>query len=251
MDGMPLYEYARSGIPLPRPIERRPVTVHSLELTHWIPGNEHAYTFPEKKFSDEEREKMEKALRGTELAADAGIKDEPEQGASSVEEKTDGETVVPGNEGTEVKVEVERPPAFVLTMRVSGGTYVRCIAHDVGHAVGSAAHVVTLTRSCQGRFGLAPSAVTATPVLQTGQPVAPAVADGVALDETTPAPATEGAAPAPIEAASVPTERECVPWEVLARALEDRGVEEPDADGWRKWEYEVMERMEIVDAKAS
>ena len=49
------------------------------------------------------------------------------------------------------------PVACLLSMKVSGGTYVRSIVHDLGHAVGSAAHVVTLTRSRQGRFALEPS----------------------------------------------------------------------------------------------
>jgi len=41
-------------------------------------------------------------------------------------------------------------------MKVSGGTYVRSLAHDIGHAVGSAAHVVILTRTRQGDFTLEP-----------------------------------------------------------------------------------------------
>ena len=48
----------------------------------------------------------------------------------------------------------EVPTAFVLSMKVSGGTYVRSIVHDLGRALGSSAHVVTLTRSRQSRFTL-------------------------------------------------------------------------------------------------
>ena len=112
MDGKPLYEYARSGTPLPRPIARRPVTVHSLSLTHWIPGSEHNYTFPEKKFTDEERKQLARALAGKELPADAEIKDEPEAQPS----------VGDGSVNTEAGGKDERPPAFVLSMSVSGGT---------------------------------------------------------------------------------------------------------------------------------
>ena len=53
--------------------------------------------------------------------------------------------------------DLENPTAFVLRMRVSGGTYVRSIVHDLSHALGSAGHVVTLTRSRQGRFALEPT----------------------------------------------------------------------------------------------
>ena len=128
MDGMPLYEYARKGIPLPRPIERRKVTVHSLDLIEWK-GKEHQFRWPEKQFSEEEKLAIKKALEGVE--ENVVVKDEPDPDASD-----------------------ETPIAFVLSMKVSGGTYVRSIVHDLGHALGSAAHVVTLTRSRQSRFTL-------------------------------------------------------------------------------------------------
>ena len=50
MDGKPLYEYARNGIPLPRPIEKRKVTIHELELVEWK-GDDHSFKWPEKKFT--------------------------------------------------------------------------------------------------------------------------------------------------------------------------------------------------------
>ncbi|EJD02471.1 pseudouridine synthase [Fomitiporia mediterranea MF3/22] len=232
MDGKPLYEYAREGIPLPRPIERRPVTVHSLEITHWIPGSEHSYEFPTKKFSEEERAKMVKALRGVELSADAEIKDEPEQQTDSVEGST-GDAKDDGDKPTE-----ERPPVFVLSMRVSGGTYVRSIVHDVGHALGSAAHVVTLTRSRQGRFVLKPSTKTSTPML-------PEVLTNSEVNDT-PEVSEEKSDDAEL---AKQMERECIPWDVFARAMESRATEEPDEDGWREWEREVMDNLEIVEGK--
>ncbi|KAI0780951.1 pseudouridylate synthase 4 [Trametes elegans] len=132
MDGMPLYDYARKGIPLPRPIEKRKVTVHELELVEWL-GSDHSYRFPEKKFSKEEQEAMEKALQSVDDGV--SITDEPDEEVSSE----------------------NAPTAFVLRMKVSGGTYVRSIVHDLAHALGSAGHVVTLTRSRQGRFALEPT----------------------------------------------------------------------------------------------
>lgn len=130
MDGKPLYDYARNGIPLPRPIEKRKVTIHSMELVEWV-GNEHDFRFPEKKFTDDQKQAFEKALSGVE--ENPVIKDEPEDDQA-----------------------LDVPTAFVLRMKVSGGTYVRSIVHDLAHAVGSAGHVVTLTRSRQGRFTLSP-----------------------------------------------------------------------------------------------
>jgi tRNA pseudouridine55 synthase len=128
MDGKPLYEYARKGIPLPRPIENRKVKIHSLDLIEWK-GSDHTFRWPEKQLSDGEKKAMERALEGAE--ENPNIYDEPDPAA-------------PG----------QTPTALVLSMKVSGGTYVRSIVHDVGHAVGSSAHVVTLTRSRQSRFTL-------------------------------------------------------------------------------------------------
>ncbi|KAG5649266.1 hypothetical protein H0H81_005015 [Sphagnurus paluster] len=131
MDGRPLYEYARKGIPLPRPIEPRKVTVHSLELVEWK-GTDHAYRWPEKTFSQEEKMAMETALRG--VGTKVSLKDDVDPVST-----------------------VAVPTAFVLKMKVSGGTYVRSIVHDLAHALGSAGHVVTLSRSRQGRFALDPT----------------------------------------------------------------------------------------------
>lgn len=135
MDGMPLYDYARKGIPLPRPIEKRPVTVHSLELVEWK-GSEHPYHWPEKVFSAEQKEALVRSLSSVRPASDDVA-------------ESDSEVAAPAPD--------EVPTAFVLRMRVSGGTYVRSIVHDLAHALGSAGHVVTLTRSRQKDYALEPS----------------------------------------------------------------------------------------------
>ncbi|KAJ7219349.1 pseudouridine synthase [Mycena pura] len=128
MDGRPLYEYARKGIPLPRPIEPRKTTVYSLELTEW--KDTHDFRWPAKAFSAEEKQAMATALQGADGETDA-LRDAEEAPADD-----------------------EMPTAFVLKMRVSSGTYVRSIVHDLAHELGSAGHVVTLCRSRQGRFTL-------------------------------------------------------------------------------------------------
>jgi tRNA pseudouridine55 synthase len=132
MDGMPLYEYARKGIPLPRPIEKRKVTVSSLELVDWK-GSDHSFRWPVTQFTAEEKMAMEKAMENVE---NFSVKDDPEVAATASEEV---------------------PTAFVLSMKVSGGTYVRSLVHDLSHELGSAGHVVTLTRCRQGRFVLEPA----------------------------------------------------------------------------------------------
>ncbi|KIJ41168.1 hypothetical protein M422DRAFT_75609 [Sphaerobolus stellatus SS14] len=139
MDGRPLYEYAREGIPLPRPIPARPVTVHSLEVVDWQAGDSHSYRWPEETMSEEAREKLKKTVESI-VPNDAEKPPLDDQPDPAVPEDTEA-----------------RPPTFTLRMKVSGGTYVRSLAHDIGHAVGSAAHVVTLTRVRQGDFTLEPT----------------------------------------------------------------------------------------------
>jgi tRNA pseudouridine55 synthase len=136
MDGRPLYEYARQGIPLPRPIEKRSVRVEALGIKRWL-GSEHAFRPPTKSLSDTEKSKVEAALAS--VAAEPSVADAP--GAEQEAETSEGAT----------------PTAFEVSMTVSGGTYVRSIVHDLAHAVGSAGHVVTLTRTRQGRFALDPT----------------------------------------------------------------------------------------------
>ncbi|KAI9446138.1 pseudouridine synthase [Lactarius indigo] len=98
------------------------VTVHSLELVEWK-GSEHPYRWPENVFSAEQKKALALSLS----------------------------SVGPASPIAAV------PTAFVLRMRVSGGTYVRSIVHDLAHALGSAGHVVTLTRSRQKDYALEPS----------------------------------------------------------------------------------------------
>lgn len=173
MDGKPLYEYARQGISLPRPIEKRKVTVHSLNLIDWR-GSHHNFRWPQKEFTPDQKAALNVALNSVE--SDCVTQDNLDERSEQV------------------------PTAFVLGMKVSGGTYVRSIVHDLGRALGSAAHVVSLTRSRQGKFTLDPE--------------------------------TE-------------EDKSCVPWDVFEKALEEEG--EPGEDGWKPWEREVLDRLEIVD----
>ncbi|KAL1733144.1 pseudouridine synthase [Schizophyllum commune] len=246
MEGKPLYEYARNGIPLPRPIEARKVTVHSLEVDHWL-GSKHTFKLPEKRLTDAEREKLEAALRG--IQPDAKVQDEPEPEAASTP-----------SAATESKGSVEHPTAFSLKMTVSSGTYVRTIVHDLAHAVGSAGHVVVLTRTRQGRFTLGYSTFSQTTsdapkeTAETGTSAATeGAADGAPAAAEEPSTSTvEGAAQiAPPAAATTDATLEpspttvAIPWTIFERAIKGEDGP-PDAEGWREWEREVMARMEVV-----
>ena len=63
MDGKPLYEYARKGIPLPRPIVARPVTVHELSLLSFTPGGDHTYEFPKEELDSASKLELEKIAK--------------------------------------------------------------------------------------------------------------------------------------------------------------------------------------------
>lgn len=58
------------------------------------------------------------------------------------------------------------PPRFTLELTCSAGTYVRTLAHDLGEALGTGAHLSALTRSASGAFRLE-EALTPQQVLAT------------------------------------------------------------------------------------
>lgn len=91
MDGKPLYEYAREGKPLPRPIDSRECTVSHLSLVDW--QEEHKWKYPEEAMEPEMVQKMESLV-------DAATPD-PQ---------------------TQEEADLEGPgPAFTIEMTVSSG----------------------------------------------------------------------------------------------------------------------------------
>lgn len=222
MDGKPLYEYARENKPLPRPIEARSCTVHELVLESWTPAatssNDmigHRFKWPEKEIDEEQRE-ARKRVKELVLKAEAETHSSDEQPAvkNALRQPTPPETNAsdPNEPG---------PPVFVLRMSVSSGTYVRSIVHDIGVALGSAAHVVTLTRTRQGKYGLSGASHPATLEAETQAPVSADVERPELMDG------------------------DCIKWEVFERALEKAekgGSETAGLDGeWEDWEQAVMQ----------
>jgi tRNA pseudouridine55 synthase len=168
MDGKPLYEYARNGEKLPRPIEPRKVIVHELVLESWQEGKKegagqedkgHGFRWPEKKMTQEERELADTAarlVREAEAAESQASSASLEAPASSTAES---HVVPPTSQSSppqpdDFSAPTSTPPAFTLRMTVSSGTYVRSIVHDIALALNSAAHVVVLQRTRQGEFSL-------------------------------------------------------------------------------------------------
>ncbi|KAG8712373.1 hypothetical protein FRC09_019949 [Ceratobasidium sp. 395] len=221
MDGKPLYEYARENKPLPRPVEPRKCTVHELVLESWIPAATspddnigHKFSWPEQELDDEQQKTRE---RVTELVlkaeADAHPIDEQPAVTNALRQATPPtNTDNPNQLG---------PPAFVLRMSVSSGTYVRSIVHDIGMALGSAAHVVTLTRTRQGKYGLA------------GAPRVDSVEVGAQVSTS-----SETERPELMDG-------DCIKWEVFERALEklegDGETAAKPGGEWEDWEQAIIQ----------
>ena len=90
MDGKPLYEYARTNAPLPRPIPPRKVTVFSLELVSFTDGAEHAYEYPADELDEAARtelERLEKMVKEgrTEVPAEDEVAAAPAPAPTSTE----------------------------------------------------------------------------------------------------------------------------------------------------------------------
>ncbi|GAA5937082.1 pseudouridine synthase PUS4 [Sporobolomyces koalae] len=238
MDGKPLYEYARSNLPLPRPIPSRKVTISEISLLSFTAGDERTdqYEYPKEVLGDEERleierlEKMVKEGKTVVPSADEVIKKETPSEGEVVKEET-----ASSNEDT-VKTEgSSRPPIFEISLTVSSGTYIRSVVHDLGIALGSSAHIVKLTRTRQGQFTLSPPELPTT---------APEAHEEVKHEAGTPKKPEDNA-----------VLTGCVEWTMLEKAIErqdkvKKGSQEArdqvdqeraqDPDGYLVWEKEIL-----------
>lgn len=251
MEGKPLYEYARNGLPLPRPIEARKVNVHSLELVDWqeaMPPVElskdapsssargHLYSWPEKTLDTEQITAMDGIRKliseaGCEFPKDSlGTEQHHESRAPDIPKPVAAPfSAAPFDNTGERKT----PPVFTLKMTVSSGTYVRSIVHDLAHAVGSAAHVVSLARTRQGDFAVGRK----YPACRSHPEEVTSGAEGAAA-----APGGEGIATGVYEDVVAGG---CVPWEVFENAIKLR-EEQPEYEappGEREgWEEVLLAR---------
>jgi tRNA pseudouridine55 synthase len=139
-------------------------------------------------------------------------------------------TIAHTGTNTNAAADEDIPPIFELEMTVSSGTYVRSVVHDLGVAVGSAAHVVVLTRTRQGQF-----ISTASDGSNYSDSTTGGTSTSTALDTTAKAPTT-----------AISTEGDpCVDWRILEAALvkwESGGDIEVDEDGWAEWELEMLSK---------
>lgn len=228
IDGKRLFEYARGNLPLPRPIEPRKVTIHELRLVGWLEAGKHAFKEPDREVPPEDKALVGRVLdmAGRKEGQTDTVKEEQDDGNAHKEQDIDASASAPtwkklptSNDAAATVPESETkaqeggdagPPAFVLEMTVSSGTYVRSIVHDLAIAAGSAAHVQTLTRTRQGEWCIdTPS--SAVPQ-ETG------------------------------------VRGNCIDWKVFADAIADMQREKTDAtyksprdeEGLREWERQLL-----------
>lgn len=226
MDGKPLYEYARESRPLPRPIPTRKCTV-SIDLIDFQPASVvdgdggHTYRWPSEHLKEDDRQVFRKLTEMVHQAQEAAhVPDAP---APKIEQVDSPE------QSPQTGL---RPAAFSVRMTVSSGTYVRSIIHEIGLALGSAAHVVKLTRTRQGEFSLHgdEEALDKAGVVPTTEGVdvqAGAVENEVedpeeaALNSDAAATTTAAAADAAAGPSTGPSTGS-IPWAVWERAMKER-----------------------------
>ena len=236
IDGKRLFEYARENLPLPRPIEPRKVTIHELRLVDWLEPGKHAFKEPEREVPPEDRALVGRVLdmAGRKEGQTDTVKEE-DSSSNDLQTQASAESPAPTtwtrlstsndpptqSDGHAEK-ETAGPPAFVLEMTVSSGTYVRSIVHDLAIAAGSAAHVQTLTRTRQGEWSI----------------------------NTPSQPTLDAASTEQIEDSHKPgiLRGNCLDWKVFADAIADMQREKADAsyqsprdeEGLRPWERQLL-----------
>lgn len=248
MDGKPLYEYARSGTPLPRPIEARQSTIHDIELVGWqeaadgtLPG--HTYLWPSKQITEAQRASLKSVEKLILAASNTASSDAAEDPAAPF-------TLVPVSPFFSIPTSPERapggasdaasptpkPPVFTLRMMVSSGTYVRSIVHDLAHSIGSSAHVVRLTRTRQGDFTVGNNYVPIPGPLHEIKSRANVQTDGA-----------DGSV-------SLGDDPNCIPWEPFEKALRVQQEETASSStevrrseaSMEEWEIEILNKLHPV-----
>lgn len=125
MNGKPLYEYARSGEGLPKEIQPRECYIDKFDIKGDGLEWEHEYEMPKLDATDKEKE-YASILDKMHLEENVDKKEEDEKD--------------------------DKNPILEIEFTVSSGTYIRSLIHDLGLALGTTAHMVSLTRLQQGEW---------------------------------------------------------------------------------------------------
>lgn len=151
MNGKPLYEYAREGLPLPKPIQPREVEVYDLEIFDDSLTTAHDYTFI--KSVEYEGERLEEKLATNPTLNDNQIYFSKEYAVlHSIQEECDAGK--PEEVTEKEKKDDFKAPLLHFKTKVSSGTYIRSLISDIGRTLRSNAYMVKLIRAEQAEWQL-------------------------------------------------------------------------------------------------
>lgn len=153
MNGKPLYDYAREGIPLPKEIKTRNVKIFDIKVSNEdCLSTEHEFRKLEPKL-DENGEPLDHRLINNPTLNDHPLYfseqylrrddvDDSSKTAGDLKYLPEGETLP------------EKLPMIHFTASVSSGTYIRSLVSDIGRALDSSAYMVELIRTKQSDWEL-------------------------------------------------------------------------------------------------
>jgi tRNA pseudouridine55 synthase len=153
LNGKPLYEYAREGIPLPEAIKVREVKVNSLQIfPDDILSVDHDFIKLESEL-DENGEPKEHALASNPTLNDSPLYFSKQYMDKLAEDGKELESYKPIMLGDDQELP-EKLPMIHFSASVSSGTYIRSLISDIGRALHSSAYMVELIRSKQAEWEL-------------------------------------------------------------------------------------------------
>ncbi|KAI1611153.1 tRNA pseudouridine synthase B [Exophiala viscosa] len=163
IDGMKLYDYARSGKALPRQLESRDVEISDCSLLEYFEPGQHDFRWPAEQASDEEKAVARKLMDGAEATKKSIV-------AHSGQATSDKDAKIPVSNAAinsiprkdkaalhthHLPTQESSPanaPAASIRLTVSSGFYVRSFCYDLGVACGSYGTMAALVRSQQADF---------------------------------------------------------------------------------------------------
>lgn len=156
MDGKPLHEYARQGIPLPRAIEPRQVKIYDLTIFPDSLTKNHSYSLL-RPLTEESKDTI-KNLNANLLHDTLYYSKEYCEKKGLTSEIADIEDPIPIAEEEKKMIDENgdsyRAPLLHFKAKVSSGTYIRSLVSDIGKAMRSSSYMVKLIRLQQKDWSL-------------------------------------------------------------------------------------------------
>lgn len=150
VNGKPLYEYARQGLPLPKEIKVREVRINDIKvIDDDLLSTDHEFTKLKSEL-DENGVPKEHGLMNNPTLNDSPLYYSKEYLESSEGDLGDVRPKLLGDD----QHQPEKLPLIHFVSDVSSGTYIRSLISDIGKAMESAAYMVELIRVKQSEWQL-------------------------------------------------------------------------------------------------